>query len=237
MPESNSPPHFDRDRLIEQHGSYVRALAFKIKNTMPFEIELEELIAYGTLGLVEAAGRFNPLLPVAFTTFSYYRIRGAIFDGLREMGYLSRSADAPTRFAANADDLVRSADEDEQAGGREVTGVDDDIASAEEAIGRLLPAYLLSLESERVREIPDPGAFSEEHMERRDLLGLVMSALRELAADEQQLIEAIYFKYVPMKELAARRGVNKSWVSRLHARAINHLREALERRGVIADGP
>ncbi|HEX8284515.1 MAG TPA: sigma-70 family RNA polymerase sigma factor [Pyrinomonadaceae bacterium] len=233
MADSNDPPRFDRDDLIEQHRSYVRALAFKVKRSLPFEVELDELVAYGTLGLVEAAQRFNPLLPVAFTTFSYYRIRGAIYDGLREMGHLSRSAHAPTRFAANAGDLLQSADDDEHERRGEVTDVESDIASAEEIIERLIAPYLLSLESERVREIPDPAAFSEERAERSDLLGLVVAALRELPDDERQLIEAIYFKYVSMTELAARRGVNKSWISRLHARAINHLRESLRRRGLF----
>ena len=225
----------DRDKLIEEHRSYVVGLAVKIMKGLPFRVELDELVAYGTLGLVEAAGRFDESIPAAFTTFSYYRIRGAIYDGLREMGYLSRSAHAPTRFAANANDLLHTAAEDEQLGGGALTEVEDDIAAAEEVIERLIPAYLLSLESERVREIADPDAFSAEDAERRDLIGLVLSALRELRDDERQLIEAIYFKYVPMTDLAKQRGVNKSWISRLHARAIDHLREALKSRGLFGD--
>jgi RNA polymerase sigma factor for flagellar operon FliA len=235
MPQNTPPPHFDRDRLIEEYRHYVIALAVKIMKGLPFHVELDELVAYGTLGLVEAAGRFDASLPVAFTTFSYYRIRGAIYDGLREMGCLSRSAHAPTRFAANANDLLQSADEDEQASGRALTEVEDDIASAEEMIQRLIPAYFLSLESERVREIADPEAFSVADVEQRDLIGLVMGSLRELHDDERQLIEAIYFKYVPMTDLAKQRGVNKSWISRLHARAINHLRELLKNRGLFDD--
>jgi RNA polymerase sigma factor for flagellar operon FliA len=235
MPQSTPPPHTGRDRLIEEYRPYVVGLAVKIMKGLPFRVELDELVAYGTLGLVEAAGRFDASFPVAFTTFSYYRIRGAIYDGLREMGYLSRSAHAPTRFAANANDLLQSAVEDEETGGGDLTAVEDDIAAAEEAIERLIPAYLLSLESERVREIADPEAFSAEEAERRDLIGLVISSLSELRDDERQLIEAIYFRYVPMTELAKQRGVNKSWISRLHARAIEHLREALRNRGLYGD--
>jgi RNA polymerase sigma factor for flagellar operon FliA len=223
----------DRDRLIEEHRSYVVGLAVKIMKGLPFHVELDELVAYGTLGLVESAGRFDASYPVAFTTFSYYRIRGAIYDGLREMGYLSRSTHAPTRFEANANDLLHTAAEDEQPDGGSLTEVEDDIAAAEEVIERLIPAYLLSLESERVREIADPAAFSAEDAERQDLIGLVMSSLRELRDDERQLIEAIYFKYVPMTDLAKQRGVNKSWISRLHARAIDHLRESLRSRGLF----
>lgn len=233
MSQDTPPPHPDRDRLIEEHRGYVTALAVKIMRRLPFHVELEELAAYGMVGLVEAAQRFDSTLPVAFTTFSYYRIRGAIYDGLREMGYLSRSAHAPTRFEANAQDLMQTADEDERAGQGAATGVEEDIAAAEEAIERLIPAYFLSLESERVSELADPQAFSAEEVERRDLIGLVMSALGELRDDERQLIEAIYFKYVPMTELAKQRGVNKSWISRLHARAIDHLRESLRARGLL----
>ena len=55
----------------------------------------------------------------------------------------------------------------------------------------------------------------------------------ELPADEQELLDLIYFKYVSMTDVATRLGISKSWVSRLHARAIKHLRELLEERGVL----
>jgi RNA polymerase sigma factor FliA len=76
----------DRDLLIERHRSYAHALAADFFRRIPQQVEREDVLRYAELGLVEAATSFNPALGVQFKTFAYYRIRGAIYDGLRALG-------------------------------------------------------------------------------------------------------------------------------------------------------
>lgn len=92
----------DRRTLVEVHAPYVRSIAGKIKKSVPKEISFDELYDYGIIGLLEAADRFDPSQGAHFTTFAYYRIRGAIYDGLRGMGWLSRSAYNRAKFEARA---------------------------------------------------------------------------------------------------------------------------------------
>lgn len=225
----------DRDALIEQHRSYARALAIKVMRTLPSSIELSDLVAYGEVGLIEAAERFDPRRGVAFSTFAHYRIKGAIYDGLREMGYFSRQGGVRVRWAANAADVVQSAMDDSvhDSPTGAAASVDDEIADAQSLIDALIPVYLLSLGSDAVPEVMDQRALSMEQIEQRELVRLALDALRELSEDEQELIGSLYFKHVSMTELAARQGVNKSWISRLHTRAIKHLRDILRDRGVL----
>ena len=238
MPERNLPPTpqtADRDALIEQHRSYVRALAIKVMKTLPVPVELNDLMAYGDLGLVEAAERYDPRRGVAFATFAHYRIKGAIYDGLREMGYYSRSTNVRLRWTTHANDLLQSAADDEQASTESAAAsVDDEIDTTQSLIDALIPVYLLSLGSDTVPELVDHHALSMEQIEERELAGIVVGLLSELSEDEQQLIHSLYFKHVSMTELAAHMGITKSWISRLHARAINHLRERLRDRGILA---
>ena len=77
--------------LVEQYSEYVVRIAKQVKRTLSPNIETDDLISYGMTGLIEAAERFDPSLGANFSTFSYYRIRGAIYDGLRVMGSLSRT--------------------------------------------------------------------------------------------------------------------------------------------------
>ena len=227
-------PMTDRDALIEQHRSYARALAVRVMQTLPVPVDLNDLVAYGEVGLVEAAERFDPRRGVSFPTFAHYRIKGAIHDGLREMGYYSRSSGVRVRWAAHANDLLRSAADDEQHSAQgSSSSVDDEIATAQSLIDALIPVYLLSLGSDAVPEVIDQHALSMEQIEQRELVRLVMDALRELSGDEQELINALYFKHVSMTELAARQGITKSWISRLHTRAIKHLRDLLRARGIL----
>jgi RNA polymerase sigma factor for flagellar operon FliA len=227
-------PVADRDALVEQHRSYARALAVKVMHSIPVPVDLNDLVAYGEVGLIEAAERYDPRRGVAFPTFAHYRIKGAIHDGLRQMGYYSRSTSVRVRWVANANDLLQSAVDDEQASAENASAsVDDEINAAQSLIDSLLPVYLISLGSDAVPEIVDYNALSMEQIEERELIGIVFGLIKELSEDEQQLLDALYFKHISMTELAATMGITKSWISRLHSRAITHLRDLLRERGVL----
>ena len=226
-----------RDALIEQHRSYARALAVKVRQTLPASVDLDDLVAYAEIGLIEAAERFDVRRGVSFSTFSHYRIKGAIYDGLREMGYYTRSANVRLRWTTNANDIVQQSVDDAQAAQERAgsSSVDDEIASAQSLIDTLIPVYLLSLGSDTVPEIVDQHALSMEQLEEQELIRIVLAILSELSEEEQQLIQALYFRHTSMTELAAQMGITKSWISRLHTRAIKHLRERLAAVGVLRD--
>src|SRR5262245_23405372 len=80
----------DRDALIERYRSYAHALAADFIGRVPMQVEKEDLLRYAELGLVEAASTFDPAVGVQFKTFAYYRIRGAVYDGLRALGGMPR---------------------------------------------------------------------------------------------------------------------------------------------------
>ena len=73
-----------RDRLILEHLSYVRHILGKMLGALPDYVDNENLESAGILGLVEAAGQFDPSRGTAFTTFAYQRIRGAILDCIQQ---------------------------------------------------------------------------------------------------------------------------------------------------------
>lgn len=228
----------DRDTLIEQNRSYVRALAVRVMRGLSFSVDLEELVSFGTLGLVEAAERFDPRRGVSFSTFSHYRIKGSIYDGLREMGYYTRGASSSgrARWAANANDILQSAADDEYANADSpVPSVDDEIGSMANVIDELIPAYLLSFSDEDIPDIEDKNAVTTEVIEKNEMISYILGLVAELSEDEQELIKSLYFKHISMTQLAAQMGITKSWISRLHSRAIRHLRDKLKERGILSD--
>jgi DNA-directed RNA polymerase specialized sigma subunit len=80
-------PTAQQQHWIEQCQGLVRSLAVRIHRKLPARIELDDLIAYGELGLLEAAQSFDARRGCQFSTFAYYRIRGAIYDGAAKMGW------------------------------------------------------------------------------------------------------------------------------------------------------
>ena len=222
----------ERDWLIDKHKPIVYFLAKKISQSLPFNTDIEDLVAYGQLGLVEASERFDPSRGNNFSTFAHYRIRGAIYDGLREMGIISRSR--THRFAAHANDVLMTEVDDSsiEAG----NNVSDEIKTVETLIDALIPIYFLSIDNEETKEIQDESAFTSADIETRDLVNKVRATIEELEPEEGELLKKLYFKNTLMKDLAAQMGVTKSWVSRLHARAIKHLQSALVKSGVLDSG-
>ena len=184
--------------------------------------------------MIEAAERYNPQRGVSFITFSHYRIKGAIFDGLKQMGLPPRVVNKQiSKFERNANALLQAASDDEtgESVGR---SVNDEVRRVEQLIDTLIPAYLLSLDSEEAKAVPDKNqASAQEELESQEIVRLVREIVQELPAQEKELLEAIYYKHQTMTELAAEKGITKSWVSRLHTRAVHHIRDKLKDIGFV----
>lgn len=224
----------DRDELVERYRPYVYSIVRQVLQTFPVRVDFEELAGYGMVGLLEAADRYDPRRKVSFVTFSYYRIKGAIFDGLRQMGILTRTPnEAWVRREAALNDLAQTAADDETeaiGAGR----VEDEIQSVEKFVDALIPAYLLSLSEDNAPDVADQRELQSADVEFRELVGLVRETVAELPEKEREIIEALYFRQLSTTELAKKMGVNKSWVSRLHAKAVTRLRQRLAMIGVLA---
>ena len=78
-----------KPQILEKYGPYVRSLAAQVRKQFNSQFEMDELVAWGQIGLLEAAERFDARVGANFLTFAHYRIKGAIYDGLRKMGRCS----------------------------------------------------------------------------------------------------------------------------------------------------
>ena len=104
---SESPPQSTPDALIEEAQGLVRSLALRVHRSLPIPMDLDDLIAYGQLGLAEAAQKYDAAEDVKFTTFAYYRVRGAIYDGVSKMNWTSRARIRRMRFREMANDVLQ----------------------------------------------------------------------------------------------------------------------------------
>lgn len=77
-------------RELEQYEGLVRSIAWQAHRSAPASVEIDDLVAFGFLGLIEAAERFDPERGVLFSTFAYPRIRGAMLNGMARMATYPR---------------------------------------------------------------------------------------------------------------------------------------------------
>ena len=71
--------------LAALYGNWVKRMALLLKARMPWA-ELDELLQWGAVGMMEAMQRFDATLGVSFQAFASRRIKGAMIDGLRREG-------------------------------------------------------------------------------------------------------------------------------------------------------
>lgn len=220
----------DDAQFIEAYRALVQRIARKLRAELDLHCELDEVVAYGYRGLLEARARYDPTRGVQFSTFAYYRIRGAMLDGVRQMAWAPRRAYARMR-AAEATDRVaeelgsmRAAPSDPHAqhGGAERT-----LEVLDEALGRIAMAHGLGAASQ---ETEDPDAGPEQTAIGTQESSRLRALLEQLPERERRLVDGFYFQGRRFDEVAAELGISKSWASRLHAKALDRLR------GQLGDG-
>lgn len=222
-----------RKKLLEEHLPLVQRLASKVARQVSRVVEVDDLIAYGAQGLAEAADRFDPTLGVAFGAFATYRIRGAIYDGLRQLGHLPRSEYAKIQARDRANHLLENLGERDagaRAAGRPTPTVQDDVRAMAEAMANVVTSWVTSLEKLQDKGFdPSAGAPSaEDHLASAQRSRKLAAALARLPDKERHFITKHYVEEKTLLEAGAELGLSKSWSSRLHARAIEQLRDLLD---------
>ena len=225
----------DRDALIRQHVPLVRRIALHMIAKLPANVELDDLIQVGMIGLAEALSRFESEQGVQFDTFASQRIRGAMLDELREGDWMSRSSRKSQKEIEQAlnrleQRLGRSPLESEIAA---ELGMDlDDYQSL---LGKVRGTQLVYLEDIGGGDSDDSDDYLERHVADADadpfallrdqrLRSALVEAIKALPEREQYVMGMYYEHDMNLKEIAAVLGVTESRVCQLHSQAIARLR-------------
>lgn len=208
-----------RDELIEQYMPYAASIAGRVCQTLSSAVDYEDVLCNARLGLLEAAKRYDVTENVDFRTFAYYRIKGAIYDGLRRSGWLPRTLYAKLKFeeAANEYLLHKSTSA--------VKSVDFNAEDeATETVNSLASIYIISLEASDDFDIADEHTVDiEQRSEFAEVRHYMREAIVTLPEKEKQLVKMYYFQNKTLEEIGDRLKLSKSWTSRLHARALSLL--------------
>jgi len=219
-----------RDQLAKQYMPYVRSIAGNVWKTLSKDIEFDDLVSYGMLGLFEAADRFDAKFGANFMTFSYYRIRGAIYDGLRGMGWVSRTEYARYRYEMKANAYLSNVHDREMAPvgdapkATEKKTEEEDVNELADLVSGLVTIYVTALDAMEGFQIKDDrGPPVDDVLELLQSRELVATAVQKLPEQEKKLIELYYFSELSLEEVGKNLNLSKSWTSRLHTRAIDKL--------------
>jgi RNA polymerase sigma factor for flagellar operon FliA len=227
--------HTERDRLVVAHIGLVKALAHRLAQRLPPQVEIPDLISIGVLGLMDAAGRYRADTGVPFDAFARRRVQGAMLDALRELDWAPRSLRKMRRefdltLAKLRHELRREPTEEEIAGALNMTSA---------AYGLALE-QLRTLELGAVRPIDDgsgegglldlcfdPDEGPEVRLQRAELREHLARAIQKLPARERHILAMYYQQEMTLAEIGQVIGVGESRVSQLRSLAISRLRTSL----------
>ena len=221
-------------QLIQECQGLVRSLAMRVHRRLPRNIDLDDLIGYGQLGLAEAAQEFDPSRGSQFSTYAYYRIRGAIYDGLAKMTWHSRGQYHRIRYEQMANEVL--SDQATCGPGDPESGIDAEARWFRNVTRALAVVYLTTHrqgdEDEQVPVVDSSTPAPDAAVIDRETGQKLRELIAGLPQDERTLIEATYFEGVTLQEAGKRLGISKSWASRLHAKTLQRLARSLKLMGI-----
>ena len=211
-----------RDVLIAEYMPYAASIAGKVCQGLSSVVEFDEVLCSARLGLLEAAKRFNDSLGIDFKTFAYYRIKGAIYDGLRKTGWIPRSLYARIKFEQATNEYLQFMAEKSGAVAR---SAGDEIGEVYDTVNSLASIYVISVDAtEEGMELEDKKNRNvEQSAEFQQVKQYMKEAIESLPEKERKLVKMYYFQNRTLEEAGDELGLSKSWVSRLHARALEIL--------------
>lgn len=242
QPKTDTTDSVDRDHLIEEYIPLVKYLAHRIALKLPNHVELDDLVNSGIIGLIDAIEKFDTSRGIKFKTYAEFRIRGAIFDGLRSLDWVPRSVRKQKKM------VEKSYQQLEQQLGRHATdeemskdlGIDieefhkilDNLKGV--TMGKFIELNNNDSQSGTDSEgtiafIPDQSTEDPYHkFQKHELTEILAEAIRNLPDKERYVVSLYYFDELTMKEIGTVLNITESRVSQLHTKSMIRLRETLK---------
>jgi RNA polymerase sigma factor for flagellar operon FliA len=223
----------DINTMLKQYSPLVRRLAHQMIAKLPANVEIDDLIQVGMIGLTDALSRFDAEQGVQFETFATQRIRGAMLDELRGSDWMSRGNRKSQRDIEAAvhrleHRLGRAPQESEIA--REM-GIS--LTEYQDLLNKVRGTQLVYLEDMGGdegdndyldRHVAQEGADPLSQLSDRRMREALVEAIKALPEREQYVMSMYYEQDMNLKEIAAVLGVTESRVCQLHSQSIARLR-------------
>lgn len=228
-----------REDLVVHHMRIVKYIAGRMAMHMPSSVEMNDLIGWGVMGLMDAVEKFDHKQDIKFSTYASIRIRGAIIDQIRTLDWAPRSLRNMARRVGQAKEKLRhvkggepSADDIAAELGTTAEHVEDTITQLQTVQVLSLDDYLPGEDSAdaRKRDVthnpasPSPSALAE----MKERVGQVAHAILNLPDQQQKVLNLYYFEELTLKEIGLVLEVSESRVCQIHSAAMKSLRKAIQ---------
>ncbi|MEA3435326.1 MAG: FliA/WhiG family RNA polymerase sigma factor [Thermodesulfobacteriota bacterium] len=241
----NKNDSLSREQIIMQYLPHVKRIVQRIAVYLPKNVEIDDLLNVGVIGLIQAIERYDPAMDNKFMTYAAFRIRGAVLSELRSRDHISRTNRRKVR------ELEKTYLKLEQKKGGDVEDhevVKEMGVSFEQfhKIKQMSNISIISLEEMGYSSDKKRNSLSEMFINNKDEDALnqtgikevkvaIAKTIEELPEKEKLVISLYYMDELTMKETGKVLGITESRVSQLHSKAITRLRAKLRKMKLVEE--
>ena len=224
-----------REQIIIEYANLVKIVAGRLSMYLGYTVEYDDLVGYGTFGLIDAIDKFDLLKGVKFETYASLRIRGAILDQIRKMDWIPRTLRQKQKKIDQAYQKLelehgRAGTDEEVA--EEIGITADELANwqSQTKVTNLISLDEFLEQGAEVRVDTDASSHFEQPervMEREEMKEVLIQTLEKLTENEKKVITLYYYEDLTLKEISHILEVSESRVSQLHTKALQKMRQKL----------
>ncbi len=226
----------EKNQIVVEYIPLIRFIAKKISIRLPANIELEDLISSGVIGLMDAVDKYDSNRDNKFKTYAEFRIRGAILDELRSQDWVPRSIRDKAKLLEKANlelesELGRLPKEEEVAQKLNLS-----MESYFVLANQVRTVNLVSIDEtqkfsvtdkKQLFEVLQKGSTPFKNISIKSLKRIVHKSIEELPERQRILLSLYYYEGFNLKKIGSILNVTESRVSQLHAQAVAKLKVKL----------
>ena len=229
----------EKQKLIEEYTPLIRFIAKKISVRLPANIDVNDLVSSGVIGLMDAIEKYDPTRDNKFKTYAEFRIRGSILDELRAQDWVPRSVRDKAKM------LDRATSNLESELGRPPTDMEIaehlglTINEFYSLVNQVRPVNVLSINEVSSFSSIDRQSFLNllygegdpfSNLNIKSIKKIIKTLIEELPERQRIVLSLYYYEGFNLKKIGNILGVTESRISQLHAQAIRRLKVKLKQR-------
>lgn len=225
------------EKIIIEYAGLVKLVAGRLSMYLGNNVEYDDLVGYGTFGLIDAIDKYDYTKGVKFETYASLRIRGAILDQIRKMDWIPRSVRQKQRKLEQAYRELelrygRAVSDEELADELDIT-----VDELENWQNQTKITNIISLdefleqgtEGKVEQNLTSDYSQPDKILEKNELKELIVQSLEALTEKEKKVIVLYYYEELTLKEISRILEVSESRVSQLHTKALQKMKTRLGR--------
>ncbi|MCT4585468.1 MAG: FliA/WhiG family RNA polymerase sigma factor [Peptostreptococcaceae bacterium] len=222
-----------KQEIILEYVNLVKIISGRLYNFYGSNIDYEDLVSYGIIGLIDAIDKYDLSKNIKFETYASIRIRGAIIDEIRNLDWIPRSIRQKSKMIKEVYKKYENLNGKEPTVEQLSKELNKTIPEVNKILEEVNIYNVVSLEEEISDNLKIQIEDKSEEMNpeaslmKKDMINRLKTSVKKLKEREQMIINLYYFEELTYKEIGNILEISESRVSQIHSKAIIRIKNDL----------